>query len=105
MDTQTDVYLPRSQMALRNMNSGNIFYMPLTSFAGKQSSEQACIYLRLIAIKLYKRLGSDFYRLNWQFIKLVDSLVNLIMYSSSLISNFPFHMSNNKELYAVNTIC
>ncbi|EFN80071.1 Transmembrane protein 170A, partial [Harpegnathos saltator] len=30
---QTNVNLLRLQMALRNMNSGNIFYMPLTSFA------------------------------------------------------------------------
>ncbi|XP_071573910.1 transmembrane protein 170B [Temnothorax nylanderi] len=34
MDTQTNVNLPtRPQMTLRNMNSGNAFYMPLTSFA------------------------------------------------------------------------
>ncbi|XP_012537942.1 transmembrane protein 170A isoform X4 [Monomorium pharaonis] len=33
MDMQTDINLLRPQMTLRNMNSGNIFYMPLTSFA------------------------------------------------------------------------
>lgn len=47
MDTQTDVNLPRPQMTLRNMNSGNAFYMPLTSFAGKQSLAK-CIYLLTI---------------------------------------------------------
>ncbi|XP_020295471.1 transmembrane protein 170A [Pseudomyrmex gracilis] len=33
MDVHTDINLLRPQMTVRNTNSGNIFYMPLTSFA------------------------------------------------------------------------
>ncbi|KYM77229.1 hypothetical protein ALC53_12209, partial [Atta colombica] len=38
MDTQTDINLLRPQMTLRNMNSGSVFYMPLTSFADLQKN-------------------------------------------------------------------
>lgn len=49
MDTQTDVNLPRPQMTLRNVNSGNVFYTPLTSFAGKKNLSNSFVYLWLIA--------------------------------------------------------
>lgn len=54
MDVQTDINSLRPQMALRNVNSGNIFNTPLTSFAGidnRISTLNACtIYDKLPVI-------------------------------------------------------